>query len=128
MEKKGKTEPEMNDQHQRGEFLLLQVSGKDMIKGKRESELRALKSQGVGTDVEAPGQLCLSSSGVQRTAVDGLTHANGSSELGRIFLLQVIVGMRPDKTSQVTTRREIVILPMEWQEEDVVKLSNKQYK
>ena len=62
--------------------------------------------------VEAPGQMRFSSKGLQITAVDGFTHANGSSELVIIFLLQAVVGMRPDTTSQVTALREIVTLPM----------------
>ena len=65
---------------------------------------------------------------MQRTAVDGFTHADDSVELWRTFFLQVVVGMGSDTTSQVTARREIVILPMGWQEKEVMKLSSKQHK
>ena len=49
---------------------------------------------------------------MQQTAVDGCTRADGSLELGGISFLQFIVGMRPDTTSKIKARREIVT-PME---------------
>ena len=65
---------------------------------------------------------------MQRTAADGFTRADSSSEMGGIFL-QAVIGMKPeDTTSQVTARREIVILPMGWQEKEVEKLSSQQRK
>ena len=75
----------------------------------------------------APGQLRLSSRELQLTALDCFTLANGNSELGVIFFIQAVVLMRPDTTSQVTARREIVTLPMGWQEEEA-ELSSEQHK
>ena len=44
---------------------------------------------------------------MQGTAVDGCMTANGSSELGKIFFLQAVVGVKPEKTTpQFTARRE----------------------
>ena len=63
-----------------------------MIKGKKEPERRVFESRRADTDVEAPGQLRFSSREVQRTAVDGFTHADGSSELGEISFLKPLSG------------------------------------
>ena len=73
--------------------------------GTEQTERRVFKSQRPGTGVEASGQLNLSSREVQRTTVNGFTHANGSSEIGGIFFLQVVIGMKPGKrASQLTAR------------------------
>ena len=85
-----------------------------------EPKRRVLESQRNGTGVEAPTQLRLSNMDVQRTTVDGLTNADGSSGLGGVFFLQAVVGMKPEKTTtQFTAREEIVILPMSWQQQEV---------
>ena len=49
-ENKGKVEPEKSDQDKRGKIPLRQVFGKNIIKGKIESERRVLESQRAGTD------------------------------------------------------------------------------
>ena len=64
---------------------------------------------------------------MQRTDITGYTHAGGSSELGKMIIRQVNVGMKPDITSQVTARREIIILPMGWKQ-GKVELYNEQNK
>ena len=65
---------------------------------------------------------------MQGTAVDGCMTANGSSELGKIFFLQAVVGVKPEKTTpQFTARREFVILPMSWQQQQR-KLDNEKNK
>ena len=62
-----------------------------------------------GTGLEATGQPRLSSRKMQRTPVDDFLHAYDSSELGGIFFLQVVIGMKPeDTTSQIPARRDIV--------------------
>ena len=72
-----------NDQEkERGEISLLQVSGKDMIKSEIEREQIVLESKQTCTGVKLPGQLCLSTRGIKQTVVDGCMHADGSSELG----------------------------------------------
>ena len=63
-----------------------------MIKGKIEPEQSVVESRRPGTDVEAPGQLRLSSREVQRTAVDGFTHADDSSELGGFSFFEPLSG------------------------------------
>ena len=99
-EKKGKMEPERNDQDKQGEIPLLQVFGNYMTKKKMKPEWRAPQSQRAGTRVKAPGQLRLSGREMQRTTVDDFTHADGSSELGATISLQVVIGMRPDITDK----------------------------
>ena len=47
---------------------------------------------------------------------------------GQHLHLKPVARMKPDTTSQVTARREIVILPFGWQEKEVVKLSSEQNK
>ena len=89
-EKKDKMEPEKNDQDKRGEVPLLRVLRKGVIKSKMESERKVLESQRAGTGVEAPGKLYFLSREMQRIAVDGFMHANGSSELGVVFFLQAL--------------------------------------
>ena len=112
-EKKGKKEPERNNRYKREEVPLLQVFGKSIIQGKMEPERRVLETQRLDTGVEAPGQLHLSSRKTQRTAADGFTHADSSSKLERIFVLQAIIEIKPEKTTpQIIARQEIVILSM----------------
>ena len=112
-EKKGKKESERNDRYKGEEVPLLQVFGKSVIKGKMELARRVLETQRLDTGVEAPGQLHFSSRKTQRTAADGFTPADSSSKLGRIFVLQAVIGMKSEKTTpQITARQEIVILSM----------------
>ena len=80
-----------------------------------EPERIALKSSLAGADPEAPGQPRLSSREIQRTAVDGCTHADGSSKLGESIFLQAVIGVKPKKPpTQLATFQENAILPMAW--------------
>ena len=93
-EKKGKMEIERSDQNKKAGISPLQIFGKDVIKSKIEPERRALESQRPGARVEAPGRLRLSSRKMQRTFVDGFTHADGSLELKGTISLQAVTGMK----------------------------------
>ena len=65
------------------------------------------------TGVQIPGKPRLSGSAMQRTAVDGCTHAKCSSKLGDIIFVQAAVEIPTEKiTSQLDTVQAIVILPM----------------
>ena len=86
-----------------------------------------LESSLAGMGLEATGQPRLSSRNMQRTAVDDFLHAYDSSELGGIFFIQAVIGMKLEDTiSQMTARWDSVTF-MGWQEE-VAKLSSKQHK
>ena len=58
---------------------------KILSKHERTCFMLKLSLQRAGTEVEAPGQSRLSSREMQRTAVDGCTHAYGSSGLEKII-------------------------------------------
>ena len=73
---------------------------------------------------EAPGQTRLSNREMQRIAIYDFSHAHDSS----MSLLQVVAGIIPTTTSQIIAFQEIVILPMEWRQENVVELSSEQQK
>ena len=67
--------------------------------GAEEPERRVFESQRAGTGVEAPGQPRLSSTEMQQTDVDGFTRADGISELGRIFFVQAVIGIKYEETT-----------------------------
>ena len=57
-------------------------------------ERMMLESQRAGTGTEVPEYLRLSNREMQRTVVDGLTRADGSSELRRFIFLPAVIGMK----------------------------------
>ena len=71
-EKKSKKKRERTDKYKRGGIPLLQVFGKDLIKGKMKPERRVLESQRAGTGVEAPGKQHPSSREMLRTTAMAL--------------------------------------------------------
>ena len=91
---------------------------------KRTCSTFKLSLQRAGAGLEAPGRLHLSSREMQRTAVDGCAHTNGSSKLGEIIFFQAVVGMKTDKPTQLNAFGEIVILPMDLQQNGEVNIGN----
>ena len=95
---------------------------------KRTCSTLYLSPQQTGSGVEAPGLSRLSRRRVQPISVGGCWHVDAQGLGGSIFFLQAIAGGRLDKPTQLAAFREIVILPMGWQQTGEVKLDNKQHK
>ena len=93
---------------------------------KRSSTLK-LSLQRAGTGVEAPGQQSLSNREIRPITISGCWHADARDLGVSIFFLQAATGMKSNITLQVTTRREIVIIPMGWKQGEV-ELHDKQNK
>ena len=85
----GTEEPKRSDKDKRRKIPLVQIFGKEKMKGKIELERTTLEPSPAGTGVEAPGQPRLSCREMQRTTIDGCTYAGGIS-------LQVIVRVKSD--------------------------------
>ena len=61
---------------------------------------------------------------MKRTAADGCSLADSSSNLGGIISLQVVVGIQPEPNFTFTSSCKIAFLPMSWQQGNLVKLSH----
>ena len=86
-----------------------------------------LKSQRSGTGPDAPGQKHLSSWIIQRITGDWYSLADMSSDLGQPLPLQAVVEIEPDyQTSQLSSSRKIVSLPMNWLQVKLNQLGNEE--
>lgn len=124
----GTKDPKRDGQNKQGEVPLVQGFEEKKMEGKIKPDSTMLESSPVGTGAEAPKQWRLLLMNMQRTTACMSTAADDGLETGGVLFFDVVVGVKPDKPTQLAAFQEIIVLPIGWQQRKVVELDNKQEK